>query len=231
MVSTGSSTIPQAYTGSSGMEPNSKGLDGLDVSSLVVGLGGYGGTYPTFVADSYGLKYALETAVEEWLHQYLAFTPLGFAYVLDSTGVSRNYEIATMNETVAGIVSKEIGTAVYDSYYSGGGGAGPEPDTEFNREMRQIRRTVDELLEQGEIEQAESFMEERRQYLLSRGYYIRKLNQAYFAFYGTYADSPTSISPIGVELEKLREKSESLKDFLDTASRMTSRADLQQSIK
>jgi hypothetical protein len=57
-------------------------------------------------------------------------------------------------------------------------------------------------------------MEQKRQYLDTRGYHIRKLNQAYFAFHGTYADRPTSISPIGRELKKLRNQSASLKDFL-----------------
>jgi len=73
---------------------------------------------------------------------------------------------------------------------------------------------------------AEEFMEEKRQFLASKDYYIRKLNQAYFAFHGTYADRPTSISPIGQELKQLRNQSTSLKDFLDTVTVMTSRQDL-----
>jgi hypothetical protein len=207
-------------------------VDQLDVSSLVVELGGFGGTFPTFVSDEGSLRFTIEAVAEEWLHQYLAFTPLGFLYLLDATGLSRNYEIATMNETVAGMVSEEIGAKVYARYYSAyGNGAGQEENEEFNREMRQIRRAVDEYLAQGEIEQAEKFMEEGRQYLESRGYYIRKLNQAYFAFHGTYADSPTSISPIGVEFNELREQSASLKDFLDTAASMTSREDLKKGIE
>ena len=97
--------------------------------------------------------------------------------------------------------------------------------------MREIRRAVDEYLAQGEIEQAEEFVEQKRQYLDSMGYYIRKLNQAYFAFHGTYADKPTSISPIGVEPRTLREQSASLKDFLNTVAAMTSRQELSDSIK
>ena len=86
---------------------------------------------------------------------------------------------------------------------------------------------VDAHLDRGEIERAEEYKEQKRQYLISMGYYIRKLNQAYFAFYGTYADEPAFISPIGLELQKLREQSDSLKDFLDTVSLITSRQDLQ----
>ena len=40
--------------------------------------------------------------------------------------------------------------------------------------------------------------------LNSHGYDVRKINQAWFAFHGTYADSPASISPIAGELEELR---------------------------
>ena len=208
-------------------------VDRLGVSSLVVKLGGLA-TYPSFVTNDVGLRFTIDTATEEWVHQYLAFKPLGFLYLLDLIGVSRNYEIATMNETVASIVSKEIESIVYGKYYScyeDGAYQEIDPESEFNREMREIRRAVDKYLAQGEIEKAEEFMEQKRQYLASMGYYIRKLNQAYFAFHGTYADSPTSISPIGVELKELRNRSASLKDFLSTVAAMTSRQELRESIK
>ena len=169
------------------------------------------------------------------MHNYLVFKPLGFLYLLDLTGISRNYEIATINETVVGMVSKEIGTIVYQKFYSDyeNSPQAPveEPEVDFNQEMREIRQIVDTYLAQGEISQAEEYMEQKRQYLASMGYYIRKLNQAYFAFHGTYADSPTSISPIGAELKQLREQSASLKYFLDTVAVMTSRQDLSMSIR
>jgi len=207
-------------------------VDALGVSSLVTELGGFGGTYPTFVADDVTLPWTLSTATEEWLHQYLAFTPLGFRYVLDSVGLARNYEIATMNETVAGIVSDEIAQLILDTYYypkstepSLRRAAQDEP-FDFARFMRELRLEVDKLLADGRIEQAEQLMEERRQTLVSNGYYIRKLNQAYFAFHGTYADEPTSVDPIGVEMKALRQHSASLSAFLNTAVSMTSRQDL-----
>jgi hypothetical protein len=129
------------------------------------------------------------------------------------------------------MVSKEIGAIVSEQYYPGyENGAQQESGFDFNREMREIRRAVDEYLARGEITPAEEFMEQKRQYLVSLGYPLRKLNQAYFAFYGTYADSPTSISPVGAEMKKLREQSASLKDFLDTVAAMTSRRELSQSI-
>jgi hypothetical protein len=208
--------------------------DALGVSSLVVALGGAGALYPTLVTDDASLSRAIDIAVEEWLHQYLALKPLGFRYALDLLGIHRDYEIATMNETLAGIVSAEIGALVCAKYYPEYAEDPPPPTDDgfdFNHEMREIRLAVDEYLAQGEIEQAEAFMEERRQYLLSMGYYIRKLNQAYFAFHGAYADEPTSVDPIGVELKELREEVGSLKEFLNTVADMTSREDLQETLE
>jgi hypothetical protein len=207
------------------------GVDKLGVSSLVVGVGGIA-TYPTLVDSEASLQSVIETAAHEWLHQYLAFTPLGFRYVLDVTGLSRNYEIATMNESLADMVGKEIGALVYEKYYSEYDNEAEQtakPKFDFNLEMREIRKAVDVYLARGGIGQAETFMEQKRQELVSKGYYIRKLNQAYFAFHGTYADSPAFVSPIGQELKELRSKSASLKGFLKTVAGMTSRQDLTES--
>ncbi len=211
--------------------------DALGVSSLVVELGGLGATYPTFVTDEASLPWVIEAGVHEWLHQYLTFRPLGFAYVLDLTGLHRDYDVAVMNETLAGILGKEIGEIVYEKYYAPYPAGAvirnsvAAPEFDFDREMREIRLTVDSYLARGEIVQAENFMKESRDSLAAKGYNIRKLNQAYFAFYGTYSDSPASINPIGAELRELRAKSASPKDFLERASVLTSRQQLQQIIK
>ncbi len=209
-------------------------IDSLGVSALVVNLGGLS-TYPSYVTDKADVRFMLDTAGEEWLHQYLAFTPLGFLYVLDLAGIRRDYDIATMNETVASMISKEIGAIIYEQYYANGEGDDAEQVAEsgfdFNKAMREIRKAVDDYLARGEIEQAEEFMEQKRQYLAENGYYIRKLNQAYFAFHGAYADSPTSISPIGTELKELRSRSVSLREFLDAVTGMASREDLADSLR
>ncbi|MDO8715527.1 MAG: hypothetical protein Q7J73_01785, partial [Dehalococcoidales bacterium] len=194
-------------------------------------------TYPTFVTDEASLPWLIEAGVHEWLHQYLTFRPLGFAYVLDLTGLHRDYDVEVMNETLAGILGKEIGAIVYEKYYaphpagvvSRNQTAAPEFD--FDREMREIRQMVDSYLARGEIVPAEKFMKASRDSLAAKGYNIRKLNQAYFAFYGTYSDSPASVNPIGPELRELRAKSASPKDFLDRASVLTSHQQLQQIIK
>ncbi|MFC2038387.1 hypothetical protein ACFLUG_01260 [Chloroflexota bacterium] len=210
-----------------------KDVDRLGVSSLVTEIGGIA-TYPSLVGSESSLRSTIIIATEEWLHQYLVFKPLGFRYLLDVTGISRDYDITTMNETLVGIVSKEIGSLVLDEYYAGyqaGTGRSSGSGFDFNLEMREIRKTVDEYLSRGKIDQAEEFMEQKRLYLASNGYFIRKLNQAYFAFHGAYADRPAFENPIGVELRELRQKSASLSDFLDTAAAMTSRQDLAISIR
>jgi len=211
-------------------------VDELGVSSLVLRIGGLGATFPSLVTNEASLHYTIEAIVEEWLHQYLAFKPLGFRYLLDVIGLSRDYEIATINETLAGMVSKEIGLLIYMKHYSEYESStiqkkATETEFDFNREMREIRKAVDVYLARGEIEQAEEFMEQKRQHLASMGYHIRKLNQAYFAFHGTYADEPTSVSPIGVELKELRDQSTSLKDFLTRVAGMTSRQELKDSLR
>ena len=212
------------------MESIETRVDELGVSSLVVRLGGYGGAYPSFVSDSSSLHATIETAVEEWVHQYLAFQPLGFRYMLDLLGIARDYDIATMNETAASMIAGEVASAVMDSHYPGHVEA--EDDTSaFDREMREIRLAVDRYLARGEVEAAELFMEQERQRLVAEGYRIRKLNQAYFAWHGTYADEPGSVSPIGIDLRELRSRCRSVKEFMDTVAAMNSRQDLRDAVE
>ena len=55
---------------------------------------------------------------------------------------------------------------------------------------------------------------QRRRVFWDQGYHIRKLNQAYFAFYGAYADSPgggaAGADPVGAAVRALRAHSSSL---------------------
>lgn len=208
--------------------------DGFGVSSLVVNLGGFAAGYPALISENASPRFIINAAVEEWLHQYLAFTPLGFLYLLDITGVRPDPDIVTMNETLVGMVSEEISTEVYATYYgtqgSGSEDSVPESELDFDREMKQTRWKVDQYLAQGNIEEAERYMEERRQYFVANGHYIRKLNQAYFAFYGIYAYEPASISPIYEDLKELRALSPSLKQFLDSVAGMTSYQELRKAL-
>jgi len=170
----------------------------FNVSSLVVNIGGVG-VYPTMVIASSDLDWLSEVVSHEWVHNYLTLRPLGMRYM-------ESPEMRIINETVANIAGKEIGRMVLERYYPELGAPAPSgtqvgqaapaqavepPPFNFTSEMHTTRVTVDELLAQGKIEAAEAYMEARRKIFWENGYTgLRKLNQAYFAFHGAYADSP-----------------------------------------
>ena len=224
------------YLTTAQMETIESEAEKLNVSALVTEIGGLGATFPVFVNAQTNISGALNAATEEWLHQYLAFTPLGSRYVTDLLGMNRNYDIVTMNETVASMVSEEIGGLVYNKYYASyekpqpaaaDNNTNTAPAFDFNAAMRNIRVNVDTMLAAGQIDQSEQYMNAQRDYLQTQGYYIRKLNQAYFAFYGSYAESETSVNPIGAEIQGIRSNSTSIIKFLDEVSKVTSVAELE----
>jgi hypothetical protein len=164
------------------------------------------------------------------MHHYLYFAPLG-----------RNYydhgELVTLNETVANMAGAELGArleALYplradDDAPSAAAvteAPAPPPGIDFAVEMRTLRRDVDALLAAGNVDAAERLMEETRRFLADNGYYIRRINQAYFAFHGSYGDTPASSDPIGPALQALRDELGSLEAFVETARELTSRAEL-----
>jgi len=205
-------------------------IDKLGYSSIVLQVGGMA-TFPSFVTNNSGLEFTISTAVEEWLHQYLFFKPAGFLYAFNLLGIYDDGDISTINETIAGIASDEIASIIYQNYYAEYFEESEQVYSEgtgfdYYGEMRNIRIAVDNYLASGEIEQAEAFMEEKRLYILSQGYYIRRLNQAYFAFYGTYASSPGSVDPIGDTLWELRWKSANITEFLKITSDIKNLDDL-----
>lgn len=205
-----------------------------DVSSLVIGIGGMA-AYPAMLLESSSLNWLAEVSAHEWTHHYLTLRPLGWNY-------EASPETRTINETVASIVGKEAGRRMVARYY-------PEllppepapeepeeeappskpPEFDFRAEMRQTRIRVDELLARGRIEEAEAYMEQRRQEFVAQGYYIRKLNQAYFAFHGAYADEPgaAGADPIGPAVRELRARSPDLRTFVARVARVTRLAELQ----
>ena len=218
--------------------------EALDVSSLVVPIGGVG-VYPTMVMRATNLPWLLDTIAHEWAHNFLTLRPLGFLY--DSTP-----KLRTMNETTASIVGGEVGTLTMQRFYpelvdasspplqlASGKPASPNPKDDppvfdFRAEMHETRVTTDELLAEGKIEEAEAYMESRREIFWQNGYAIRKLNQAYFAFYGAYADVPGGAAgedPVGPAVRTLRVQSDSLADFVKRISWMTSFEQLQEAIQ
>jgi hypothetical protein len=100
--------------------------------------------------------------------------------------------------------------------------------------MRITREKADTLLAEGKIEDAESYMEERRRFFWDQGYQIRKMNQAYFAFHGAYADTPGGAAgsdPVGAAVRDLRAVSPDLTAFLKTMAAMRSFEDLQEALQ
>lgn len=213
------------------------------VSTMVTRIGGVG-VYPTMVGQSTNLPWLIEVVAHEWIHNYLTLKPLGIRY-------DYSPELRTMNETTANLAGKEISRLVLEKYYpeylppptppeadkpkekTDAQPAEPEAFN-FNKEMHITRVEADRLLKEGMVDEAEAYMESRRQFMWDHGYQLRVLNQAYFAFYGAYADTPGGAAgedPVGPAVRALRDKSTSLFDFIKQISRMTSFTDLQEAVE
>lgn len=215
---------------------------GLDVSALVVPVGGVG-IYPPLVMSTTHLPSLLNIIAHEWTHNHLTLRPLGMLY--DYTP-----ELRTINETAANIVGKEASLAALARYYPELLPPPEPPETvplepppvepeqpplfDFRAEMYETRVTTDRLLEEGKIEEAEAYMEMRRRFLWENGYPIRRLNQAYFAFHGAYADLPggaAGADPVGTAVRRLRQQSRSLAEFVNRIAWVTSFEALEQIVR
>ena len=214
----------------------------LDVSALVVGIGGIG-TYPSMVMQTSNLNWLAEVVAHEWIHNLLTLRPLGVSYMTSPA-------LRTMNETTAAIAGKEMGAIVIERYYPElvpppAVQPEPAPVTEpaqeettpvfsFQQEMHKTRVNTDTLLAEGKIDEAEAYMEERRLFFLENGYMIRRINQAYFAFYGAYADTPTGAAgadPVGAAVRQLRQDSPTLRAFIWRIGWFWSFEQLQQAVE
>jgi hypothetical protein len=199
----------------------------LDQASLVVPIGGIG-TYPTMIMQTTDIVWLTEVIAHEWVHNFLTLRPLGINYATNET-------LRTINETTASLAGKELGRLILLKYYPDHVPPEPEPaqtDTptprpepvtdpdafDFRAEMRITRVEVERLLSEGRIVEAEHFMEARRQIFWQNGFPIRKINQAYFAFYGAYNDAPgggaAGEDTVGPAVVAYRARFEHLSDFL-----------------
>ncbi len=195
-------------------------LNDYNLSALVDNLAGLS-TYPSLVNDLDTLRGVLQTAAHEWLHSYFIFQSFG-------QNLRRSEEMFTLNETVSDLAGRELG----DMTFARMGGdlsvsasrylSGEDRFPDFTREMRETRRRVGELLDQGEIEEAEQYMKERWWYLRLGGFRLRKLNQAYLAFRSRYAEGASSVSPIGDQVEELRGLLPDIGSFVRTVSKVSS---------
>ncbi len=231
-------TLPlQADLTADEMDRIERRVDGaFNVSSLVVPLGGLA-LYPAMIMETPSLPYLTEAIAHEWTHHWLFLWPLGWFY--------DRPEARTINETAADLVGKALGQAWLARFYPDAlpppaadtplPSAQPEerPVFHFGRELAKTRTVVERLLSRGEIRRAELYMEARRRVFLEHGYVIRKLNQAYFAFYGAYAAEEGAAGvedPIGPRVRRLWEQSPSLRAFLFRIALITDLAGLRQAL-
>jgi len=204
----------------------------LNLSALVVGIGGVG-LYPSMIIETGNLDWLIRVVSHEWTHNYLTLRPLGMFY-----GTSP--ELTTINETIADLSADDIQRRTFEFYYPEN--LPPDPDLQneensptqnieaeprqalegifdFRAEMHLTRLEVDRLLAEGNFDEAESYMESRRIIFWENGYLIRRLNQAYFAFHGSYAAQPGGAAgeegvDLGAELRQLKERTPSYREFM-----------------
>jgi hypothetical protein len=180
------------------------------------------------VGNSRDLNWLASVIAHEWTHNYLTLRPLGVNY-----GASP--ALRSMNETTAEMVGNELGALMISRYYPE---LAPPPQAfanivrrnqppagtqsanfDFRAAMHETRVTADGLLAQGMIDEAEKYMEAQRRVLWDHGYRIRKLNQAYFAFYGAYGTGgggAAGVDTVGDAVRLLRRRSPSIAAFVNT---------------
>jgi hypothetical protein len=224
--------------------------DTYDVSSLIVPLGGIA-LYPAMILETASISYAVEVFGHEWAHHYLFFYPLGLSYFTGGDGFAS--EARTINETTADLFGKVIASKVLERYYpdhtpprlpmpvdpnaeTAETITETDPDRfDFGMTMNETRIRVDELLAKGKPDEAETYMESQREIFVGNGYNIRKLNQAYFAFFGGYqsGDIPGigGSDPIGPNVQEVLFASPTAIDFLLNMRSITSRDELAQLVE
>jgi len=219
----------------------------FDVSSLVVPIGGLG-IYPTMLLESTSLDWTIEAVAHEWTHNWLELRPLGMNYEKSPQTRTMNETTANLvgQEIGALVLQRFYPELAPPPRPTPAPGPTPTPSPtptrdsnafDFRAEMRVTRVEVDRLLAQARaardakdqatatarIQEAEAYMRQRREFFAEHGYQIRKLNQAYFAFYGAYADQPGAAGedPVGPAVKRLRDRSPSLRAFLDAIAPLT----------
>ena len=192
------------------------------ISALAVPTGGVA-TYPAIVAASRSYPSTIATSAHEWVHHYLAFYPLGRALF------GNDPDVLIINETVASIAGDELGDSVRARHGGPSAARAPANPPAIDRDevLRDLHTEVDGLLAAGKVAEAERRMEEVRQLLADHGVYIRRINQAYFAFYGTYATRDDAIHPLGGQLLELRERAGSLARFIELVREVTAASEVE----
>jgi hypothetical protein len=195
-----------------------------NLSVFVTRVGGIA-TFPSVIKPPPNLNQAIRLVIHEWIHHYLFFQPQGQNYWSSP-------EMTTLNESTADLISDEIARTIepVPEVTRSTKATGQVNYNEINvtRILQQTRLKSEQLIAESRIGEAEAYMEKQRQFLMANGITIRKLNQAFFAFNGSYALRPESISPIGGQLSMIRNESTSIADFLGKMQRLDSIEDFNQ---
>lgn len=214
-----------------------KGLEAElpEISAYVTRIGGLS-AYPAMLQESSSLDWVTDVSAHEWTHHYLMAYPLGWEY--DHAADTR-----TINETTASLMGTWAGEMVRAKFYApllAQSKPLPDPLTQtqstasaprfdFQAEMHRTRVNVDRLLGEGRITEAEWYLEAQRRYFVAQGYRLRRLNQAYFAFHGAYADQPgaSGEDPVGPLVRQVWALSPTPHDFVRAVARLLNQADLE----
>ena len=227
-------SLVQGFSTEERVELETAIFEQLNLSAIVVPIGGLG-TYPAMIMETSDLSWLAEVTAHEWAHHWMSFFSVGWNY--------NNPQVRIINETVASLFDQEIANRVVARYY-------PEllpppappysaqdetvptapPAFDYGTELAATRIRAEELLADGDIEGAEAYMEARRLLFWENGYGIRKLNQAYFAFYGAYATGPgaTGSDPTGPMLRDIQANTASPRAFMEAVAPIASFADLEE---
>jgi hypothetical protein len=208
-------------------------------SALVVQTGGFS-TYPSVVPNLDNYDNLIEIVCHEWTHAFLSFYPLGLNYY-------RSPDLKTLNETAATISGQELAKLYFQRYgrldLSASAEPAPSPSArpapgatpaptpvpyDFDAQIQALRLQVQDQLSQGKVDDAEALMNQKRDEFAQHGHYVRKLNQAYFAFHGSYATTSSSIDPIGPKMQQLFKDAGSDGEFLRRVRGITTQAELDQ---
>jgi hypothetical protein len=227
------------------VEMEERVFEELAYSAVMDNLGGLS-LYPSMIQESGWLPWVFEVTAHEWVHLNLGLSPLGLGY-------ERDPETRIINETTADFFGKEVARRVLARYYPDIAPpwppitlpepTSPEPpnsiteETEppafdLGRELHETRVRVDELLAAGKIEDAEAYMAQKQQHFVENGVtWIRKLNQAWFAFHGGYQSAGSGhgaggTDPTGDAVQTILYHSSTLADFINTMRPITTREQL-----
>ena len=204
-------------------------IDNDELSSVIINIGGIA-AYPSIIAEGKSSRELFLATSHEWLHQYLIFHPLGRSYFSSK-------EMKEINETLANIFSKKLLKSLCEKDFEIKNKICSEPPLkdenkfDYREFMRKLRINVDQLLSEGKINNAEKLMNESTLILNDNGIKIRKIIQAWFAFNGTYGDSPSSISNFNDELNKLIDSYGTLKDAINDIKNISSLDEYKDMIK